>query len=287
MTTTQPTPRLRRLGLPLLAAAGGVATLGVLRERFQRQQMFLPDRYPNGIWNPEPFGLKARDCWFRAADGVDLHGWWIPRPRARGTLLFCHGNTGSIAHQIGVLRHLGRLRVNVLAFDYRGYGRSAGSPSERGLYLDVRAAFRFLTERLGQPASTVILFGHSLGGAVAIDAALDCPVAGVVAQSTFTHARAAARAVFPRLPVHWIARRQFHSLAKVGDLTMPKLFIHGEADGTLPADLGRALFEAAGPPKELYLVPDGGHNDVHRHGGLRYMRRIARFRDRCLGAAGC
>jgi uncharacterized protein len=286
MTSTHPTTdRIRRIGLPLLAAAGGVATLGALRERLQHRRVFLPDRYPNGVWNPEPFGLSVRDCWLRAADGVDLHGWWIPHRRAHGTLLFCHGNSGSIAHQVGVLRHLGRLRVNILAFDYRGYGRSSGTPSERGLYLDVRGAFAFLTQQLGQPATTVILFGHSLGGAVAIDAARDCPAAGLVAQSTFTHLRAAARAATPSLPLHWIARRQFRSLDKVGGLDLPKLFIHGEEDGTLPVELGRRLFEAAAEPKELYLVPHAGHNDVHRYGGLRYLRRIGRFRDRCLAVS--
>lgn len=278
-------PRLRRVGLPLLAAAGGAAALGYARELFQRQRVFLPGRYPDGIWDPAPFGLHVRDCWFTASDGVDLHGWWIPRRRARGTILFCHGNTGSIAHQIGVLRHLGRLRANVFAFDYRGYGRSAGRPSEKGLFLDVRAAHRYLAGPLGQAPESILLFGHSLGGAVAIDAALDCAVAGLLAQSTFTHVRAAARSVFPGLPLHWVARRQFRSIDKVGSVTIPKLFVHGDADGTLPLSQARELLAAAAEPKDLYVVRHGGHNDVHRHGGLQYLRRIGRFRDRCLAAA--
>ncbi len=135
------------------------------------------------------------------------------------------------------------------------------------------------------PPEEIILFGHSLGGAVAIDCALDRPAAGLVVQSSFTQVRDLARASYPRLPVHLVARNQFRSIHKVGRLTLPKLFIHGVADERVPARLGRRLYDAAAEPKELYLVPDAGHNDVHRQGGFRYLRRISRFRTRCLRAA--
>ncbi len=285
MTTGVQRSVFRRLGWPAAAVAGGLSALGVLRHRFESASIFLPDRYPNGVWNPEPYGLDVDDCWFTTADGVDLHGWWIPHPRARGTILYCHGSSGSIAHQIGVLRHLRRLRVHAFAFDYRGYGRSAGSPSERGLYRDVRAAHAFVTGALGRPPEEVVLLGHSLGGAVAIDAALDCAVAGLVVQSTFTDLRRAARAFYPNLPVHWLARRAFRSIDKVERLAMPKLFVHGTADGTLPLELGRELYERAAAPKELYEVAGAGHNDVHRYGGFDYLRRLGRFRDACLAGA--
>ncbi len=285
MRTEAEKSRLRRYSWPAMAVAGGLSAIGYLRHRVQRGSMFLPDRYPNGIWNPAPYGLDVEDCWFSTPDGVDLNGWWIPHKRAKGTILFCHGNSGSIAHQIGFLRHLRRLKVHVFAFDYRGYGRSAGSPSERGLCRDVRAAHAFVTERLERPASEILLFGHSLGGAVAIDAALDCEVAGLVAQSTFTDVKAAAKAFYPNLPIHRVARARFRSLDKVGELTLPKLFVHGDADGTLPLALGRELFDRAADPKEFYAVAGAGHNDVHRHGGFEYLRRLSRFRNRCLIAA--
>jgi fermentation-respiration switch protein FrsA (DUF1100 family) len=273
------------LALPLLAIVGGVSALEYARSRFQRSRVFVPDRYPDGIWDPEAFGLPAADSWFKSEDGVDLHGWWVPHPAARGTLLYCHGNTGSIAHRIGVFLLLRRLRVNLFAFDYRGYGRSAGEPTESGLYLDIRAAYEHLTAALQQPSSELILFGHSLGGAVAIDCALSRPVAGLVVQSSFTHIRDAARAMFPTLPVHLAARRQFCSVEKVAQLAVPKLFVHGEADETVPLELGKQLFEAASEPKDFYLVPRAGHNDLHRHGGKRYLRRLSRFRNRCLRIA--
>jgi fermentation-respiration switch protein FrsA (DUF1100 family) len=266
----------------LLGGIGGISALGYLRGRYQNGTLYLPDRYPNGVWEPDAHGLVTEDLCFRTADGVDLHGWWIAHPRARGTILYCHGSSGSIAHRVGVFRQLGKLRVNVLAFDYRGYGRSAGVPSERGLYSDVRAAYDHLVGPLGRAAGEVLLFGHSLGGAVAIEAARDRPAAGLVVQSSFTDIRDMARALYPQLPLHWIARNEFRSIGKVAELTLPKLFIHGSEDGTVPLVVGRRLYEAAAEPKELYVVEGAGHNDVHLHGGAAYVRRLKRFRKACL-----
>lgn len=268
----------------LLGGIGGIGALGYLRGRYQNGTVYLPDRYPNGVWEPDAHGLVTEDLWFRAADGIDLHGWWIAHPKAMGTVLYCHGSSGSIAHRVGVFRLLGKLRVNVLAFDYRGYGRSTGVPSERGLYADVRAAYDHLVGPLGRTAEEILLFGHSLGGAVAIEAARDRPAAGLVVQSSFTDLREMARALYPQLPLYWITRNEFRSIGKVAELDLPKLFIHGTEDGTVPLAVGRRLFEAAAEPKELYLVERAGHNDVHLHGGSAYVRRLNRFRKACLKA---
>jgi len=272
------------LAYSILPIAAAVATVAghVLRSRFQHRFTFVPDRYPNGVWEPESHGVPAEDVWFFSEDGEELHGWWIPHPRARGTILYCHGNSGSIGQQLKVFADLRRLRVNLFVFDYRGYGRSSGEPSEQGVLRDVRAAYDTLVGPLGQPAAEILLFGHSLGGAVAIDCARDREVAGLIVQSSFTDTRHMAREIFPQLPVHLLARRMFRNVDKVGQLAMPKLFIHGSEDGTVPVAHGEGLFEAAAQPKELYLVERAGHNDVHRHGGGRYRRRVGKFRDRCL-----
>ena len=285
MATESERNLMRELALPTLAVTGGLGILSLLRSRWQRSRVFVPDRYPDGIWDPQAFGLPAKDVWFQAEDGVQLHGWWVPHASARGTILYCHGNTGSIGHRIGVFRHLRRLRVNLLVFDYRGYGRSQGTPTETGLFQDVRAAYHHLVHSIGVSPTSILLFGHSLGGAVAIDCALDRPVAGLVVQSSFTHIRDAAKAMFPTLPVHLAATRQFRSVDKVGEIGVRKLFIHGDADSTVPLELGRELYEAAQEPKELYIVRHATHNDVHRLGGWRYMRRLSRFRNRCLKTA--
>ena len=160
MSTLSRSLRIAGLALPPLAVAGGLA---YLRTVFQRRHVFVPDRFPNGIWDPRPFGLPIEDVWFEAPDAVQLHGWWIPVRRARGTILYCHGNTGSIAHQVGSLKQLRRLRCNVLAFDYRGYGRSDGRPSEEGVYRDVRAAYDHLVDERDADPRSILLFGHSLG----------------------------------------------------------------------------------------------------------------------------
>jgi pimeloyl-ACP methyl ester carboxylesterase len=265
------------------SAALAAGSIGAhLRNRIQASRVFAPTRYPDGIWQPRAHGLEAQDVWFEAEDGVRLHAWWAPHPKSRGTVVYCHGNNGNISHRIGAIQDLLRQRVDVFAFDYRGYGRSDGEPSEEGLYRDVRAAYDHVTGRLGVERSKVLLFGHSLGGAVAIDGALHREVAGLVVQSSFTHVRDMARVIFRGLPLGLVARNEFRSLDKVPQLDVPKLFIHGTDAPTVPYSLGRRLFESAAAPKEWYEIPRGGHNDVWRQGGFRYSWRLQRFFGRVL-----
>jgi hypothetical protein len=281
MASTPSIKRLRTLALPsLLLAAGGAGAY--LRGRFQKSQVFSPQRYPNGVWQPAEFGVPAEDVFFETDDGVKLHAWWVPRKKARGTVLYCHGNSGNITNRIDAFAQFGRLHMNVFAFDYRGYGRSEGEPSEDGLFRDVRAAYDEVTGPLSQHPESVVLFGHSLGGAVAIDAALHRDVAGVVIQSSFTQIRDMARTVMPWGPLGLIARNEFRSIAKVGLIEVPKLFIHGADDPTVPLEMGRRLFEAAAEPKEWHEIARAGHNDVYRQGGLRYFWRLQRFFRKCL-----
>jgi pimeloyl-ACP methyl ester carboxylesterase len=254
------------------------------RKVYQRRRLFVPERYPEGQWQPREHGLEAEDHWFRSSDGVRLHGWWIHRRNAVCTLLFCHGNSGSIGHRIEELLYMAGLPVNIFAFDYRGYGRSSGSPSEEGLFRDARSAFRHVVRELGVRPRSILLVGHSLGGAVAVDAAIDLPVAGLVVQSTFTNVKDMARVLHPRLPMHWIATNQFRSIEKVSNIRVPKLFVHGTADETVPYSLGRRLFQEATSPKTFLTVRDAGHHDVHVHGGEGYRRTLERFFGRCLSA---
>jgi fermentation-respiration switch protein FrsA (DUF1100 family) len=273
---------LGRLALPSIALVAGGGLSAYARNRFQTSHLFAPDPYPLGFWNPEAHGLPAEDDWFEAEDGARLHGWWIPDPTAWGTLLYCHGNNGNITNRIETLQHLQRLGLNLFAFDYRGYGRSEGVPTEAGLYRDVRAAWDHLVAHRDVRPKSMLLFGHSLGGAVAIDGALHREVGGLVVQASFTQVRDMARTIYPGVPLHLIARNQFKSIEKVGRLLMPKLFIHGSEDPTVPVDHGRRLFDAAASPKEWYEVPRAGHSELHRHGGLRYYGRLQRFGRLCL-----
>lgn len=284
-TAAPPYARLLGYSLPGLAVAGGIGVLGWLRERYQHRRTFLPERYPEGVWDPARHGLAVEDRWFEAADGCRLHGWWIPHPRPKGAVLYCHGNSGSIGQQVEVLREMLGLRSDVFVFDYRGYGRSEGEPSEAGLYRDARAAFDHLTGPLGRRPDRVILFGHSLGGAVAVDCALDRPAAGLVVQASFTDIRSAARAAYPDSLIARFARNGFRSIDKVGRLAPPKLFVHGTDDPKVPPEMSRALYDRATDPKQLYQVAGGHHNDLYLVGGTPYFRRLAAFRDECLEAA--
>lgn len=279
---------VRRYTLPSLAAAGAVGVVGVLdvlRSRFQHSHMFTPSRYPEGDWDPARHGLVYRDVRFESEPGVELHGWWIEHCEPRATVLYCHGSSGSLGDRVEIFHYFLRLKVNVLAFDYRGYGRSTdAAPSEKGLFRDARAAYACLTRELGVAPREILLFGHSIGGAVAVDAALDCPVAGLIVQSSFTDSRDMARHLFPGVPLHWFTRNYFRSIAKVGRLGMPKLFIHGTADTTVPNALGQRLFAAAAGPKSWLSVPGADHNDLHLQGNVvPYFRILARFRRRCVG----
>ena len=274
--------RVRKAGVPSLLIAGGIGALGLLRSRFQHSQTFLPEKYPNGIWQPQGYGVPAEDTWFESGDGTSLHGWWIPFKRAKGTVLYCHGNAGNITSRIGVYRFLRRTRLNVFAFDYRGYGRSEGRPTEAGVFDDAAAAFDYLVDEVGEDPGRILILGHSLGGAVAIDLATKREAAGLVVQSTFTDLRDMARIRMPGLPLHLIARNQFRSIDKVASLTLPKLFIHGTQDETIPMVLGERLFENAAEPKDWYSVAHAGHNDVYRFGGFRYFWKLAGFFRRCL-----
>ncbi|MEM9406170.1 MAG: alpha/beta hydrolase [Acidobacteriota bacterium] len=274
--------RLARATVPALVLAG---VAGMARHRFQHSQMFLPEKYPTGIWEPQTYGVPAEDVWFESSDGVQLHGWWIPFKRARGTVLYCHGNAGNITNRIGVYRFLRRLRLNVLTYDYRGYGRSDGAPSEKGLYLDAQAAHDFLTESVGESNERIVLFGHSLGGAVAIDLATQREAAGLVVQSSFTDLREMAKVRFRSLPMHLITRNHFRSLSKVPTIDIPKLFIHGTQDETIPFAVGQSLYEAAAEPKEWFPIEHAGHNDVYRFGGVRYLWKLVRFCRSCLSHA--
>jgi fermentation-respiration switch protein FrsA (DUF1100 family) len=273
-------------GLPLVAAAGAFGALEVARSRFQHRRLFAPQRYPEGTWQPRSRGLAVEDCWFKTSEGHRLHGWWLPHPhhdpQSQATILYCHGNSGSLGLGIDVLQHFRALRTNLFAFDYRGYGRSDGKPSETGLFQDVRAAFRFLVEEMGLAARSIVIFGHSLGGAVAVDAARELPVAGLVVQASFTDVREMARTLFPRLPMHWVARNQFRTIDKITAVSCPKLFIHGTRDETVPFSMGRDLYRKARKPKQRLVVPRGGHNDLHLRGGVTYLRTLQRFLDSCV-----
>jgi fermentation-respiration switch protein FrsA (DUF1100 family) len=240
----------------------------------ENRMVFFPIKYPQGYWNPQSFGLEIEDCYFETADGLKLHGWLLKSDQPIATLLWCHGNAGNISDRLDNLAKLAKLPINTFIFDYRGYGRSEGTPSEKGIYLDAETALDYLTGRPDIDRGKVILFGRSLGGAVAVKLATERQNAGLILESTFTSAKDMAKSMFGFLPVHLITKSDFNSENLIRSLQIPVLVLHGSRDRTIPYDLGRKLFDAANEPKRFYEIVGADHNDTYLVGGQPYFAEL-------------
>jgi hypothetical protein len=249
--------------------------------------MIFEDRF---IYHPARDGPYDRKLDFpltfhslTAADGIKLEGCHSAVAGARGTVLWLHGNGGNIAYCLDGISELRSLGVSVFVVDYRGYGRSEGSPSEEGLYLDAEAAYRFMVERLGVPPSRIVILGRSLGGAPAIHLASKVDCAGLVVQSTFTSARAMAPVRMPYLPWLWLAvRTDFPNEERIAEVRAPKLIIHSRDDESIPFRMGRALHDAAPEPKEFFELSGFRHDDPRLRQSPEYHARLRAFFDRVL-----
>jgi len=241
----------------LLTLAGAV--WGYLRY-FEWRNIYAPSS--DIETEPGQLGLSFEDVVFISEDGRLLHGWWIPHEQARGTIIHCHGNAGNIGDRAWLGADLHRLGVNVFLFDYRGYGRSKGLPTEEGTYRDARAAYEVVRARYDDAENPpVIVHGQSLGGAIAIQLALDKPVRGVIAESSFSSTVDMGRHLYPGLPIELFCRFRYDSVSKVGRLAMPKLFASSPQDDVVPYVLGRKLYDAAAGPKQ-FVELRGGHNEA-------------------------
>jgi len=255
-----------------------LATLIIGCESMLSGFIFFPKRRLEST--PEAWGLVYQEVWVTAADGPRLHGWYLPAPYGSTLLLFCHGNAGNISHCLDNIARLLREGISVYIFDYRGYGLSEGSPSEKGLYRDAEAAHAWAEAKARAEGWRLVVFGRSLGGVAAVHLAARGGCAGAILESTFTNLGAIARIHYP-LPLlpGWLARR-FDSLGRIGGLCCPVLLVHGECDDIVPYALCRELYAAAPEPKDFLTIPGAGHNDTYLVGGQAYFTRL---RDFCEG----
>jgi fermentation-respiration switch protein FrsA (DUF1100 family) len=212
--------------------------------------------------DPASLGLEYEDLFVKTGDGKKINGWFIKNRSSEKVILLFHGNGGNISHRLPLLRLLHGLPASVFIIDYHGYGSSQGRPSEQNLYLDARAAYAYLRKQKKYPASSIILYGSSLGGAVAVDLAAQEKVGGIVLEGAFTSAREMARCIsfFYRRPFVWI-RSRFDSLEKIDSIKAPLLIIHSKEDEMIPYRMALALYERASEPKKLLLLERGSHND--------------------------
>jgi len=226
--------------------------------------------------NPAAIQLPFEDVRLATSDSTTISAWWIPAHNERAVLLFCHGNAGNISHRLDSLQIFNRLGLSVLIFDYRGYGASTGLPSENGTYLDAEAAWRYLVEVQKKQPEEIILFGESLGGAVAAEIALRHRPGGLILMSSFTSIPELAGMLYPFLPARWLSKFCYATIDKIGSIAAPTLIIHSPDDEIVPYAQGRALYEKAAGPKE-FLQIKGGHNEGFLVSGELYVQGLNHF----------
>lgn len=270
---------LLRILMIALAVYGGLLVILFV---FQERLVFLPNVAGRDLMTtPESHGLEYEDLEIATDDGETLHAWWLPAPEGRGTVLFSHGNAGNISHRMDSIRIFHSLGMNVLIYDYRGYGQSSGRASEQGTYRDIEAVWNYLTDDRGLAPESVVLFGRSLGGAVSAWLAARTEPGGLILESSFTSVPDLGQEIYWWLPVRWLARMDYDTRSRLGEVSAPVLVVHGPDDEIIPFSHGQALYEAAGEPRELLEIR-GDHNSGFMIDRERYMEGLDAFFDQHL-----
>jgi fermentation-respiration switch protein FrsA (DUF1100 family) len=269
----------------LLVVVAFVAIVLFLRWREPHMLYYLDHSIDQ---TPDHLSLKYDDVTLTASDGVKINGWFVHAPNAsrspRSTILFLHGNAGNISHRLEKLQILADLGADTFIIDYRGYGRSEGHPGEAGTYRDAEAAYEYLTG--GTPAGralppqSIIVYGESLGSAVAVDLATKHPVGGVVIEEAFTSVGDVGQKMFPFLPVRWLVQNKYDTLSKIGRINAPLLIFHSRNDELFDMRHAQRLLAAAKEPKQLVEL-SGGHNEAFAVSGETYRRNLRDFLIQC------
>ena len=256
-----------------LAGLGYVLFTGLI---FLTQDRLIYMPSGNVTSTPERIGLAYEDIELVTEDGVRLHGWFVPGPDGdTPVLLFLHGNAGNIGHRLHSLQQFHELGLAVLIIDYRGYGRSTGRPDEAGTYADARAAWQYLTEERSIPPEAIVVFGRSLGAAVAAELATGVEPAAVILESAFTSAADLGARHYPWLPVRTLLRHEYDTLGRIEAITAPILLAHSRDDEIVPFEHTERLYAAAGDARLLEM--EGGHNDAFLATGQAYRDGLRAF----------
>jgi uncharacterized protein len=247
---------------------GGAAIIGgeIARRIYRRTQLFCPERAPVKSWNPADYGIPpeaVEEHWIETPDGEELYAWYCRAEKPVASGVFCHGNTGNLTISADIIPHLLAAGFNVLFFDYRGFGRSSGTASLRGVISDGVTASRF-HDTIRPKNIPSVLYGFSLGGAVAAQVIRRHPFDALILQSTFTSLPAVTRVLFPRLPLHLFAGNIFDTVSVIRRLTVPLLILHGTADEVCPCRMADEIFDACpSPSKRIHRVEGGLHKDLY------------------------
>lgn len=241
---------------------------------FQSHYVYYPERVL--IADPGTIRLNFESIYFRTEDGVTLFGWFIPCENSRGVILFCHGNAGNISHRLESIQIFHRLGLDVFIFDYRGYGKSEGKPTELGTYKDAEAAWGYLVKERKTNRSQIIVFGRSLGGAIASWLASNHKPGALILESTFTSLSDVAAKFYPYLPVRLLLRFKYHTAEYLGRVNCPVLVVHSRNDEIMPFNHGNQLFKTANEPKK-FLEISGTHNEGFITSGKDYEEGLNGF----------
>ncbi len=239
---------------------------------FERANVWIPTR--GFIADPTAVDIDYEEVFFETEDNIRLHGWYVPAKEPVASLLFCHGNGGNISYRIDSLKQFHSIHLNTFIFDYRGYGKSEGRLSEAGTYLDAQAAFQWLENHT--PQLPLVIFGRSLGAAIAIDVATKTNASALICESAFTSVPAIGRELFPFLPVRLLCTIHYDALSKIKTVVIPVLIIHSPTDEIIPFHHSRELYEAVSRPKQ-FLEIQGGHNDGFLLSETEYLASITSF----------
>jgi fermentation-respiration switch protein FrsA (DUF1100 family) len=250
-------------------------------QRFVGQFVYFPMPYPDGDWDAQR-RTGAEDVWLTSKDGVQLNAWFLPQRDAKYITLFLHGNAGNVTHRVDHGENIRQAGSAIMILDYRGYGKSKGRPTERGLYGDADAAYDVLIKR-GYAANQIILHGESLGTAVATELASRRECAALILESPFASLSRMAGQVIPVLGP--LLARGFNTERTIADIHVPLLIIHGDADEIVPFSQGQAVFQRAKEPKSFWRVPGAQHNNLLYIAGGDYVKRLREFYS-SIGAVG-
>jgi fermentation-respiration switch protein FrsA (DUF1100 family) len=262
------------LGSIVLVTLGVYIAVAILMLLLQSRFVYFPTR--DIEVTPADAGLAYEDISMDTSDGVTLNGWFVGAEHSRGVILFCHGNGGNISHRLQSIEIFNGLGLSVFIFDYRGYGRSKGTPSESGTYRDAEAAWHYLVNVRGVSPADIVIFGRSLGGAVGARLARERESAALIVESAFTSVEDLGAEIYPYLPVRLLSRFHYRTVEYLARVRCPVLVIHSRDDELVPHRHGQRLFQAANKPKQ-FLEISGGHDDGFSVSGEYYRSEIDIF----------
>jgi uncharacterized protein len=248
---------------------------------YWQQARFIFAPSTQSLDTPKNFGKSYQEVWLPTQPSGRLYGWWVPAKGTK-TLLYLHGSGANIGLDAKHVNRFSDMGLSVFSFDYRGYGKSEGAfPSEAAVYVDAQRAWDYLTQERKIPPSQILIYGHSLGGAIAIELASHHPeAAGLIVQSSFTSGVDMARNDFwtAIFPADLLLKQRFESIHKVPNIKLPVLFLHGEADRRIPFAMSKRLFAASGSPhKQLHTFPGADHDNVGEVAGAAYTKTVMDF----------